>query len=90
MRVELSESIGEEIERVYYISDGSGGFKSITLCFKSGKSLIFESRTHLIIPNCPFIHLTEAEWDLVKAVPEPIVREPGTPDLSEIDGADQD
>lgn len=102
---QLVRTIGETLERIHAVPTDDpnikAGYKSVVLCFDNGKSVHLDAEMHLCKDGVlPVIRLRNGDWEMIKAAPEELrepeqpevkpPREPGTPDLKKLDGANQD
>lgn len=100
----MVELIGETLERIHAVPiDAPGtyadyaGYKSVVLCFSNGKIIHLNAEIHMSKEGgiLPVIRSWDGHWEMIEAEPDKVVnvsrepiREPGTPDLKQIGGAD--
>lgn len=68
----FDEFIGKRLERVHYLPEGLGDYKTVTLNFSNGRCITFEvelqTRPDAIYPA---MRGTTGRWEMIKAEPEP-------------------
>ena len=74
----FEEFIGKRLERVHFLPEGLGDYKTITFSFANGRCLTFEvelqTRPDAIYPA---MRVTQGNWELIKA------EEPASPEINE-------
>ena len=74
----FSEFIGEKLERVHFLPEGLGDYKTVMFSFAGGRCLTFEvelqTRPDAIYPA---MRVTQGNWELIKVEPEEKTHKPG-------------
>lgn len=90
----FDEFFGERLERVHVTPEGLGDYKSVTFNFTNGRCITFDVELHSRKDAIyPAMRVVTGRWELIPAEKSPkedVKKEPGTPDLHKIDGANQD